>query len=314
VKLSLVIPEYLVYKKALGSVFRIDTYRLQEFLRHSGDVDIDAIRTDQVQTFLQGKHGVVTPVWFNKFSVLSRFFKYAISRGYLQSAPLPASVPRKPDRMYPFLYTVEQIKSFLDVPDSAYHPSARIQPRTMRALLVLLYGTGLRPGEAMRLVRSDVDLDQAVLTVRNTKFFKSRLVPIGPELTRFLSVYAGKCPTHTPLAPDLPFLRCRVGKPLKIDAVDSVFQWLRVEAGVLRLDDSGYQPRLYDFRHTFAVTRLVTWYRDGKDVQRLLPHLATYMGHVDIDHTAHYLTMTKELLKEASLCFERYAMGEARHA
>jgi integrase len=73
-------------------------------------------------------------------------------------------------------------------------------------------------------------------------------------------------------------------------------------------------PRPYDFRHTFAVTRLVTWYRDGKDAQRLLPHLATYLGHVHIDHTAHYLTMTKELLKEASICFERYALREAPHA
>ncbi|MEO8053438.1 MAG: tyrosine-type recombinase/integrase, partial [Acidobacteriota bacterium] len=300
--------------KALGLVFRIDTYRLQAFLRHIGDADVEAIRTDQVQTFLQGKLGIVTPVWFSKFGALSRFFKYAISRGYLQYAPLPTSFPRKPDPMSPFLYTVAQIKSLLDVPDSAYHPSAHIRPHTMRAFLVLLYGTGLRPGEAMKLMRSDVDLDQAVLTVRNTKFFKSRLVPIGPELTRFLAAYEDKCPKGTLIASDQPFLRCRLGKHLKIDAVDSVFQWLRVEAHVLRLDGSGHQPRLYDFRHTFAVTRLVTWYRDGKDVQRLLPHLATYLGHVHIDHTAHYLTMTKELLKEASICFERYAMGEARHA
>ena len=315
-KLSIIIPEYLVYKKALGLLFRIDTYRLQEFLRQIGDVDVEGIHTEQVQTFLQGNLGTVTPVWFSKFSVLSRFFKYAISRGYLLHAPLPTSLPRKPEPMSPFLYTVAQIKSLLGVPDTAYHPNAHIEPHTMRAFLVLLYGTGLRPGEAIRLTRSDVDLDQAVLTVRNTKFFKSRLVPIGPELTRFLSAYEGRCPTHTApaVASDQPFLRCRLGKALKIDAVDGVFQWLRVEANVLRLDGSGHQPRLYDFRHTFAVTRLVTWYRDGKDAQRLLPHLATYLGHVHIDHTAHYLTMTMELLKEASICFERYALGEARHA
>ena len=73
--------------------------------------------------------------------------------------------------------------------NSAYHASAHIEPHTMRAFLVLFYGTGLRSGEAMRPTRSDVDLDQAVLTVRNTKFFKSRLVPIGPDLTRFLPEY-----------------------------------------------------------------------------------------------------------------------------
>ena len=199
--------------------------------------------------------------------------------------------------MSPFLYTVVQIKSLLDVTDSAYHPGAHIQPHTMRAFLVLLYGTGLRPGEAMKLMRSDVDLDQAVLTVRNTKFFKSRLVPIGPELTRFLAAYEDKCPKETLMASDQPFLRCRLGKHLKIDAVARVFQWLRVEAHVLRLDGSGHQPRLYDFRHTFAVTRLVTWYRDGKDVQRLLPHLATYLGHVHVNDTYWYLEAVPELLQ-----------------
>lgn len=105
-------------------------------------------------------------------------------------------------------------------------------------------------------------------------------------------------------------LRCRVGKPLKIDSVASVFQWLRVEAGVLKLDDSGYHPCLYDFRHTFAVTRLVTCCRDGEDAQRLLPHLATYMGHVDIDHTAHYLTMTMELLASSAMPWGRPDMRD----
>lgn len=148
-KLSLIVQEYLAYKKALGAVFRVDTYRLQAFLRHIGDVDLEAIRTDQVQEFLQGKFGIVTPVWFGKFSALSCCFKYSISRGYLQHEPLPTSIPRKPEEMCPFLYTVAQIKNLLDVPDTAYHPRAHIEPHTMRAFLVLLYGTGLRPGEAM---------------------------------------------------------------------------------------------------------------------------------------------------------------------
>jgi len=86
------------------------------------------------------------------------------------------------------------------------------------------------------------------------------------------------------------------------------------EAGILRWDAGRYQPRLHDLRHSFAVSRLVTWYRQGKDVQRLLPHLATYLGHVHIDDTAIYLTMTKELLQEASSCFARYALPEVADA
>ena len=85
------------------------------------------------------------------------------------------------------------------------------------------------------------------------------------------------------------------------------FKRIRYEAGVKRTDGFYYQPRLHDFRHTFAVRRLVTWYREGKNVQRLLPHLATYLGHVSIRETSRYLTMTKELLDEASHRFELYA-------
>jgi integrase len=85
------------------------------------------------------------------------------------------------------------------------------------------------------------------------------------------------------------------------------FKRIRYEAGVKRTDGFYFQPRLHDFRHTFAVRRLVTWYREGKNVQRLLPHLATYLGHVSIRETSRYLTMTKELLDEASHRFELYA-------
>lgn len=86
-----------------------------------------------------------------------------------------------------------------------------------------------------------------------------------------------------------------------------VFKRLRQQAGVYRSKDARYQPRLHDFRHTFAVVRLVTWYREGKNVQRLLPHLSTYLGHGEVSATQRYLTMTTELLQQASLCFERYA-------
>lgn len=313
-KTSVVIQEYLAYKKALGLVFRIDTYRLDAFLRDVGDVELDAIDPEQVRTFLESKLKRVTPVWFGKFNTLSGLFKYAISRGYMKHSVLPATLPKKPDRIKPFLYTVEQVRRLVTVPDTAYHPANHIEPRTMRTILLLLYGTGLRPGEALRLTVFDVDLDQALLTVRKTKFFKSRLVPIGSELKQLLSAYDDGSRGIRPSSPEAPFLRSRFGQALRIDSVDNVFQWLRTEARVLRPDGSDCQPRLYDFRHTFAVTRLVTWYRDGKDVQRLLPHLATYLGHVHIDGTAHYLSITRELLKEASICFERYALQEVQYA
>ena len=92
-----------------------------------------------------------------------------------------------------------------------------------------------------------------------------------------------------------------------------VFKRLREQAGVSRSSDASYQPRLHDFRLTFAVVRLVTCYREGKNVQRLLPRLSIYLGHGRLQDTQRYLSMTTELLEQVSLCFERYARPEAAH-
>jgi integrase len=100
---------------------------------------------------------------------------------------------------------------------------------------------------------------------------------------------------------------------LSRNAAEVAFRRVRDSAGVLRHDGARYQPRLHDLRHTAAVHRLIAWYRSGADVQRLLPQLATYLGHVHIAGTQRYLTLTPELLREAGLRFERYAM-EASHA
>jgi site-specific recombinase XerD len=149
--------------------------------------------------------------------------------------------------------------------------------------------------------------------VRGTKFFKTRMVPFGSDLARVLGDYYTSQWADKSPKPDSRFLCTRTGNSITIQTAELVFYRLRAEAGISRSDGARYQPRLHDFRHTFAVTRLVTWYREGKNVQRLLPHLSTYMGHVRIADTARYLTLTKELLQGASRCFELYAMPEVSH-
>lgn len=181
-------------------------------------------------------------------------------------------------------------------------------------MLLLLYGTGLRRGEALRLSVADVDLTNALLTIRDTKFFKSRLVPISSDLTRVLSDYARwRAATHPSAEPTLFFVG-RHDKPLHHWKLQDAFERLREHAGVRRTDGGRYQPRLHDLRHTFAVHRLTEWYRQGADVQRLVYHLSVYLGHARLVHTQAYLTMTPELLQQAGASFERYARKEATHA
>jgi len=206
------------------------------------------------------------------------------------------------------------MRRLLGVPDSHYSPTCPLSPDTMRTLLLVLYGTGLRLGEAARLKHEDVDFRRAMLTIRETKFGKSRLVPIGRDLVSILRLYRMRHRPRFGYERPPTVLTTKIGMMIGNDHADHQFQWLRKEAGVLRFDTARYQPRLHDFRHTFAVTRLVTWYREGKDVQRMLPLLSTYLGHCGIDETSVYLQMTRELLQEANSRFERYVFAEVDHA
>jgi len=163
----------------------------------------------------------------------------------------------------------------------------------------------------MALTVSDVAISTNLITIRNSKFFKSRLVPIDPRLGKVLHQYAAK--THTIASPETPFFVKRNGGSLTHQCLERAFRFLCERCGIRREDIARYQPRIHDIRHTFAVHRLLEWYRQGADVQCLLSHLATYLGHVNISATQRYLRMTPELLHQASKRFEHYAFSEVTH-
>jgi integrase len=181
--------------------------------------------------------------------------------------------------------------------------------------LLLLYGAGLRRGEAFRLSAADVDLTNALLTIRGTKFFKSRLVPISPDLANVLRDYARwRASAHPSVGAGSTFFVTKRGEAVRRWNLDNPFRRLREHVGVRRSDGGRFQPRLHDLRHTFAVHRLTEWYRQGADVQRLVYHLSDYLGHVGLRDTQVYLTMVPELLQQAGRRFERYAGQEDGHA
>jgi site-specific recombinase XerD len=180
-----------------------------------------------------------------------------------------------------------------------------------RTLLLLLYGTGMRIGEALRLTLQDVDLAERVITVRCTKFFKTRLVPIGPKLAGELAAHLERRGLLAiPRDKAAPFFASRGVRGWCYPRVIAMFQHVRRAAGINCPIGEPRPPRLHDLRHTAAVHRVVAWYRTGQDVQRLLPQLATYLGHLDIRSTQRYLRMTPELLQAASQRFAQYAMGD----
>ena len=310
--LSQAVEQYILHKRSLGMGFRSEAVRLRAFIQAIGDCEMNLIEPTQVLCFLEG-NGPLTTFWFSKYHTLKAFYRYALARDYCTSSPLPLSVPQKPEAFQPYIYTNQDIERLIDAADSRYRYRWLLEPHTIRTLLLLLYGTGLRISEALRLTLADFDTDTGVLTIRETKFFKSRVVPVGNDLRGVLCNYVERQWPQPSCSETTPLLGTVKGAPITRQTAELVFKRLREQAGVSRSSDATFQPRLHDFRHTFAVVRLVTWYREGKNVQRLLPHLSIYLGHGVLRDTQRYLTMTTELLQQASLCFERYARPEVPH-
>lgn len=307
-KLSALAVQYVAYKQSMGMRFHTEARTLRSFCRAMGDIAVAEIAASRVEAYLAGA-GPVTRFWHRKHEVLRGFYRFAMARGYAASSPLPKIVP-KPPHFVPHIFSHDELQRLLDATACCEGPRCKLQPYTCRMLILLLYGTGIRISEALSLRLTNVDLTAGVLTIRESKFYKTRLVPMSPALTGTVGEYVARRAKEHATQLDGALFLTRAGSPVARHTVENVFSRLRVHAGVLRQDGSRYQPRLHDLRHAFAVHRLVSWYRQGADVQRLLPQLATYLGHVHIAGTQRYLTLIPELLHEASQRFERYAKGE----
>jgi site-specific recombinase XerD len=297
----------------MGDDFASAESLLRTFCRRVGEnIALADVTADQVQNFLAGT-GSVSGYWRRKYDVLRGFYRYAISRGFIDHAPLPGTAVRAP-RFKPYIYTVEELRRLLDSIDPCLNPPRKLEPHTLRAVLLLLYGAGLRVGEVVALTMADVDVPGSMIIVRNTKFHKTRIVPLGSQLNQIIAEYA-RCRQTAGHSTEggAPFFVLRRGAPTSVQVIEYAFRRLRRHAGVHRSDGARYQPRLHDMRHCFSVRRLTSWYQEGADVQKLLPQLATYLGHVKLSATQVYLQMTPELLREASARFEQYAREGMRH-
>jgi site-specific recombinase XerD len=307
-KLAAVIENYIQFKRALGMHLRSEAAMLRRFSRKMGAIDISDVRPNAVRSFIVGR-GPVTTSCKQHLSVLSSFYRYALSREFATTSPLPTTLPKIPPPGPPYIYTPNDLRRLLAAAASLQTPKAPWRGRAFRTLLLLLYGTGLRIGEALALTLRDVDLANHVITVRNAKFFKERLVPCGPKLAAVLTDYANVRRRRQPLpaGEGSSFFANSLGTRWDLATTQKFFRQVCLRADVVREGGPRRQPRLHDLRHTAAQHRIEAWYREGKDVQRLLPRLATYLGHRDLGGTQRYLHMTPELLRQANRRFERYA-------
>jgi len=209
--------------------------------------------------------------------------------------PPEGLLPYRPRRAKPYLYSDEQIHHLLKAAKNmpATHT---LQPWTYYCLFGILAVTGLRISEALNLQSSDVDWSEGILTIRGSKFGKSRLIPLHASSLNVLSDYGARRDLLFAHRKTPYFFCSRYASRLDEGQVRRVFYFISRQIGI-RGATASKSPRLHDFRHRFAVETLLRWHRAGEDVQRRLPILSTYLGHGHVTDTYWYVTGTPELME-----------------
>ncbi len=243
-----------------------------------------------------------------RYYLLRRFCRHLSKRRPDTFIPGESLRPRGRPPKRPRIYSREEIRRLLDgaltLRDWTRGHPCPIRSKTMRTIILLLVTSGLRISEALHLSLQDVDLAAGVLSVRQSKFRKSRLVPVSAGTLEELRRYHDLRLTVAPADPGEAFFVSGRGTAYSPSTVQAMFRDLTIQSGLR--GPHGRGPRLHDLRATFAVTRLLQWYRDGEDVMARLPLLSTYLGHASVTGTEVYLTITAALLQEANTRFHDF--------
>jgi integrase len=242
--------------------------------------------------------------WARRLSFVRTFARYRSATDPRTEIPAEGLLPFRPKRARPYLYTDAEINALLRAALNL-PPRRTLRPWTYHCLFGLLNVSGMRIGEARNLKLPDVDLKAAVLTIRGAKFGKSRLVPLHDSSRNILADYITRreCFFEGQPISSYLFVSSR-GNRLDIGDIHRTFYLLSRQIGLRGLTDSR-GPRLHDMRHRYAVNTLLQWYRAGEDVERRLPILSTYLGHVHVADTFWYLSAWPELMREAMIRLER---------
>ncbi|HUO11814.1 MAG TPA: tyrosine-type recombinase/integrase [Caulobacteraceae bacterium] len=240
--------------------------------------------------------------WPQRLSAVRGFARHLTSFEPATETP-PAGIFPSPRRARPYIYTEGEIAQLLEA-TLGWGQAGRLDRWTYHCLFGLLATTGMRVGEAMSLRRADVDLDAGMLTLRETKGGKQRLVPLHPSATLALAGYAGRRDASPACRGSPWFFVLQHGQPLRHQYAHRVFIAVLRRVGLRDPEPHSPGPRLHDLRHSFAVGALLRWHRAGEDVESRLPTLATYLGHSKVCDTYWYLSACPELMDAAVVKLE----------
>ena len=302
------IDAFLRHKRALGCGFRVEELSLRlldRFLIEQAITTLSAVTPEVVDAFLASRPRHAPRSYNHLRGTLGRLFDWLAAHDQFGPSPVRARPRRATRTRLPFLFDDVTAGRLLDIASRLPDQGGTVsRGPTYRVIFTLLYGLGLRVGEVARLCVEDVDLTRDLLVIRQTKFYKSRLVPFGPRLRGVLSEHLARRPG--PAQTPRPVFSLRGGRPVSAGTISQTFHHLVPQLG-LSIPDGTTSPRVHDLRHAFAVGTLLRWYRSGLDPNARLLRLSTFLGHVSPVSTAVYLTITPELFSEANARFEQWA-------
>jgi integrase len=294
--------QYVTVRRALGTQLAEPANTLRQFVAFVERQGASRITTALALRWATAPPNVQRATWGRRLSMVRKFAAWLSAFDPATEVPPRRLLSARHRRPRPHIYTEAETHSLMAVAADCRSRTG-LRPLTYTTLIGLLAATGLRPGEALALDRADVDLPNGMLFIRDTKFGKSRFVPVDPTTRVALREYEAGRETRCPCPGTPAFLLSERGLRLKGDSARRMFVrlsravGLRPSAGSRR---AGRGPRLQDFRHTFVTRRLIEWYRAGLDVSRELPKLATYVGHAEVGLTYWYIEAVPELLALAT--------------
>jgi integrase/recombinase XerD len=294
---------FLAEKRACGYRYNRESRTLQDidqFLLHEATMSCELPR-ELVQRWLASRLGEHRNSQSRRVGIMRQFAQYLLRQGIPAYSPHDGYIRRKRSGFVPRIFTFQEVRDFLHALDR-YKPSPWSPRRhiIMPELFRLLYGCGLRVNEALRLLVKQVDLDAGVLNISNAKFGRDRIVPMPLSLLERLRRYQLRAGVRDANA---YFFPAPDDGPYHYGTIYGVFRQTLTEIQIVH-GGRGYGPRVHDFRHTFAVHRLIHWYREGANLSAKIPILATYLGHRDVTSTQKYLHLIPELFPEITKSLE----------
>ncbi len=297
--LQTALDEYLTIRRILGFKLRDEGSVLPQFLNFIENKGASFITTDMALQWATQPKNVLPAHWARRLSMVRIFARFCSAMDLRTQIPPKGLLPFRYHRKPPYIYSDIEISRLLKAA-SRLRSENGLRAATYATVFGLIAATGMRISEPIALDREDVNLTRGILTIRRTKFGKSRLIPVHSSTIDKLIKY-NKLKSHIfPRPNSSSFFLSERGIRLTHWSARHTFIKLSREIALREQCDS-HGPRLHDLRHTFAVKTLIKWYRSGVDVERHLPELAAYLGHKHVNDTYWYISAVPELLRFATI-------------